>query len=49
MLFSKYLEKNSIPYNGEKKMKNNKMKNANLERVKDEYYQKSEISYFISF
>ena len=34
---------------GEKKMKNKKMKNAKLERVKDEYYKKSEISYFTSF
>ena len=49
MLFSKYLGNNSILYNGEKKMKNKKMKNAKLERVKDEYYKKSEISYFISF
>jgi len=49
MLFSKYLGNGSILNNGEKKMKNKKMKNDKLERVKDEYYRKSEISYFISF
>ena len=49
MLFLKYLENNSILYDGEKKMKNRKKKNDKLERAKDNYYRKSEISYFISF
>jgi hypothetical protein len=49
MLFSKYLGNDSILINGEKKMKNKKIKNSKLERIKDDYYRKSEISYFISF